>query len=308
MSPLRTPALNWAKTAALAALLPMMSATAWAAEVDEVRAADPDARIEFSGVTGEFTFVGSSSNQLEIEGTLGDEVDELVIEGDASSWEIRLEMKESTSYGWSWNRKPQTSLVIRVPEGSDLNASAVSADLAIEGLRGPRLVAETVSGDLTISKSSPARLSVESVSGDIEVDGGGVESTNLQAVSGDIEAFGLAGRINVEAVSGDLDIDAIEVSEFDAQTVSGDLEARLQPTARAQIDVQTHSGGIDLTLPAGTPVDVDAETFSGDLENYFAGDTETMREKGMSVRAGDGSVRVRAQTFSGEFVLRESDR
>ncbi len=295
----------WINGAILAALLPL-AASAWADDVDETRAAEPDATIEFSGVSGEFRVVGGDVDQLRVAGKLGDEVEELVIEGDPSHWRIRLEMSNGDRDNWSWNRGPSTALEITVPHGSDMSASSVSGDLAIEGLRGARLDVRTVSGDLIVSGSSPRQLSAESVSGDIEVDGGGVESSSVKAVSGDVEALGLAGRIRAATVSGDLDIDAVEVSEFNAETVSGDLEAALQPTATARIDVQSHSGSIDLTLPAGSAIDVDAQTFSGDLENQFESDTEDFREKGMTVRSGDGSVRVRAQTFSGEFVLRQS--
>lgn len=298
----------WTRAAALAALLPMAVATAWAADVDEVRDVQPDATIEFSGVTGEFRIVGADVGQMSVAGKLGDEVEELVIEGDPSHWRIRLEMKNSERNGWSWNQGPSTVLEITVPHGSDMSAATVSADLEIDGLRGPRLDAKTVSGDLTVTGSSPAQLMAESVSGDIDVDGGGIESSSLKAVSGDIDALGLAGRVRAASVSGDLDLDAIETSEFNAETVSGDLDAVIQPQATARIDVQTHSGRLELTLPAGTAIDVDARTFSGDLENHFVSDTEDFREKGMTVRSGDGSVRVRAQTFSGEFILRQSDR
>jgi hypothetical protein len=68
----RTAVRSWARNTALIALLPMLAATAWADDVEQVRAAESDARIEFSGVTGDFYFVGSSSNQLEITGTLGE--------------------------------------------------------------------------------------------------------------------------------------------------------------------------------------------------------------------------------------------
>lgn len=298
----------WIKAATLAALLPMAAATAWAADVDEVRDVQPDATVEFAGVTGEFRIVGADVDQLRVSGKLGDEVEELVIEGDPSHWRIRLEMKDGGRNGWSWNQGPSTVLEVTVPHGSDMSAATVSADLEVDGLRGPRLEAKTVSGDLMISGSSPARLMAESVSGDIEVDGGGIESSSVKAVSGDIEAFGLAGRVRAASVSGDLELDAIEVSEFNAETVSGDLDAVIQPLASARVDVQTHSGRLDLTVPAGTAIDVDAETFSGDLENHFVSDIENFREKGMTVRNGDGGVRIRAQTFSGEFILRQSDR
>lgn len=296
--------LNWIHAAALAALLPIAASTAIAEDVDEVREALPDAVIEFAGVTGDFTVVGSDADELRVRGTLGRDVEELRIDGDSGRWRIKVEMKESS--GWNWGSGPETRLEITVPRGSDLSAQVVSADLELRGLRGPRLDVRTVSGDLVVTDSSPARLMAETVSGDLEIDGGGLESNALKSVSGDIEARGLAGRLRVGSVSGELSIDAIEVSEFEGETVSGDIEAALRTLASATIDLQTHSGSLVLSLPAGTAVDVDAETFSGDLSSEFDADIENFRERGMTVRSGDGSVRVRAQTFSGEFELLQS--
>lgn len=295
--------------AASATVLLVGAATAALADaVDETRDALPNATIEFSAVAGEFRVVGGDVDRLQISGELGDEVEELRIDGDASHWRIEVEIKEHEGGNWSWNRGPSTTLEITVPRGSTLSASVVSADLDVRGLRGARVDARTVSGNLEVVDTSPTRLTAESVSGDVEVDGGGLETSMIKSVSGDIEASGLAGRIRVGSVSGDIEMDAIEVSEFSAETVSGDLDVNLQPTARASIEVQSHSGGIDLMLPAGTPIDLDARTFSGDLENHFESDIEEVREKGMTVRHGDGSVRVRAQTFSGEFHLRQAGR
>lgn len=289
-----------------AALLALAALPAAAEQIEEVREARPDAVIEFLGVTGEFTIVGREGEELALRGRLGDDVDQIRIDGDPARWRIEIEMKKSSGSGWNWGDSG-TILELTVPPGADLSGRAVSADMEIRGLRGPRVDARTVSGDLTLIESSPARLIAETVSGDIEIDGGGLESSQLKSVSGDIEAFGMVGRVRAESVSGDLEIDAIEVSEFNAETVSGDLETTLRPLARATIDVQTHSGYIDLALPAGTPVDLDAETFSGDLESRFESDVEQFSDEGMTVRLGDASVRVRAQTFSGEFRLRESD-
>jgi len=293
--------------AAVLMLLSFVWLPASAEQVDEVREARPDAVIEFLGVTGEITIVGREGEELALRGKLGDDVDRVRIDGDPSSWRIEIEMKKSEGSNWNWSAGPGTVLELTVPPGADLTSRAVSADVSIRGVRGPRIDARTVSGDLALVESSPSRLIAETVSGDIEIDGGGLESSQLKSVSGDIEAIGLVGRVRAESVSGDLEIDAIDVSEFNAETVSGDLETTLRPGARATIDVQSHSGSIDLAMPAGTPVDLDAETFSGDLASRFTADTEQFREDGMTVRHGDASVRVRAQTFSGEFVLLESD-
>ncbi len=298
----------WTAGAALALLIPLAALPARADDVSEVREARPDAVIEFAGVTGEFTIVGREGERLELTGRIGDDVEAVTLEGDPSRWTIEIEMKDGGNRGWNWSRGPDTVLELVVPPGVDLSAGVVSADLEVRGLRGPRLDVRAVSGDLVLSGNSVERLLAETVSGDLEIDGGGRESNVLKSVSGDIEATGLAGRVRAETVSGDTEIDGVEISEFNAESVSGDLELTLRPLARATIDLQAHSGEIDLALPGGTPVDLEAETFSGDLENGFRADIEEFRDDGMTVRLGDGSVRIRAQTFSGEFRLRESGR
>ncbi len=296
---------KWMHAAVFSALIAMAVSPARAESVDEVREARADAVIEFSGVSGEFRVVGGDVEELRVTGTLSDRVDRLRIEGDPSRWRIELEMKDASGR-WAWNSGADTRLEITVPQGADLTVRAVSAELSIRGLRGPRLDARTVSGDLTLADNSPARLMAESVSGEVAIDGGGLESSALKSVSGDIDATGLAGRVRAASVSGEVSVDAVELSEFNSETVSGDIEATLRPQNTATIDLQTHSGSINLALPSGTPLDLDGETFSGDLGSSFDADIENVREKGLTLRSGDGSVRVRVQTFSGDFDLRSS--
>jgi hypothetical protein len=298
--------MTWTHAAALTLLLPLAALPVRAADVNEVRETRPDAVVEFAGVTGEFTIVGREGERLELTGRIGEDVEAVTIEGDPARWTIEIEMKERSDRSWSWSSGPETVLELAVPPGVDLTAGVVSADLEVRGLRGPRLDVSAVSGDLVLHGNPVGRLLAETVSGDMEIEGGGLESSSLRSVSGDIDATGLVGRVRAATVSGDSEIDGVEISEFNAETVSGDLELTLQPLSRATIDVQAHSGEIDLALPGGTPVDLEAETFSGDLENGFRADVEQFRDDGMTVRLGDGSVRVRAQTFSGEFRLRES--
>ncbi|NKI35845.1 DUF4097 domain-containing protein [Wenzhouxiangella sp. XN79A] len=298
--------ISWTCGAALALLIPLAALPARAAEVNEVREALPDAVIEFSGVTGEFTIVGREGERLEVTGRTGKGVEAVTIEGDPSRWTIEVEMNDDRDRGWRFSSGPDTVLELVVPTGADLTAGVVSADLEVRGLRGPRLDVSAVSGDLVLRGNAVGRLLAETVSGDMEIDGGGLESSSIRSVSGDIEASGLVGRVRAATVSGDTGIDGLEISEFSAETVSGDLELTLRPLDRATIDVQAHSGEIDLALPGGTPVDLEAETFSGDLDNGFRSDIEQFSDSGMTVRLGDGSVRVRASTFSGEFRLRES--
>ncbi|MDX1626189.1 MAG: DUF4097 family beta strand repeat-containing protein [Wenzhouxiangellaceae bacterium] len=283
-------------------------APAVAAEsVDETRPAAATARIDFTGVTGDFEIVGHDAGELAIAGELGDGVEELVIEGDENAWTVRLEMKENEGRNW-FSGGSDSDLVIRVPHAAIVSASVVSGDLSLRGLDGERVDVRSVSGDVTVRDSAPERLSGQTVSGDLNIASGGLDTTDLQAVSGDIEASGLLGRVAVDAVSGDIDIEGSDIVSFEAETVSGDVEARIRPTETASIRLDSHSGTVNLALPAGTPLDFQGQTFSGGFSSDFDADTENVGEKGrnqkgLSIRQGAGTVKVRANTFSGEVRL-----
>lgn len=279
---------------------------AWADSVDESRPAAADGRIEFEAVTGDFEIVGHDAAAFVLSGELGDDVEELVIEGDADHWKIRLEMKE----GNSWGRGRSTSdLRLLVPRGTDLGADTVSGDLVLRELDGPSVGARSVSGDVDLAGVRPRELGVRTVSGDIVTDAGGTEVSRLQSVSGDLELGDGRGRIGVQSVSGDVEMRAAEVSEFEVETVSGDLVARLAPVARARISVTSHSGDLDLSIPSGTALRLEAETFSGSIESGFGGERSEGFGPGekLSLEGGAGSVEVDARSFSGNIRIRATD-
>lgn len=278
--------------------------TASADSIDEARPAAADGRIEFKAVTGDFEIIGHDEEEFLLSGDLGDDVEKLVIEGDADHWKIRLEMKEGDNWGMG---RSSSDLRLLVPHGTDLGVDSVSGDLVLRELDGPSVGARSVSGDIELVAVRPRELGVRTVSGDVVTDSGGSEVTRLQSVSGDLEISGTLGRIGMKSVSGDMDVQATEVSEFEAETVSGDIVAHLAPIERARVSVTSHSGELELYLPRETALRLEAETFSGSIDSGFGGELRSGMGPGekLSLDGGAGSVEVDVRSFSGNIRIRE---
>jgi len=293
--------------AAVAALVLATSGLRAAEPVDETRAAAADGRIDFRAVTGEFRVFGHDGNELRLTGTLGEDVEELVIEGDADHWRIRLETKKNR--GWDWNGDDGSKLTLYVPHAARLDFSAVSADVEVRDLTGAEVSVKTVSGDLELANVRPGELRAESVSGDVRADSGGREVNRLKSVSGNVSVHSAAGRIELESVSGDVEVEGDSVSELRVQSVSGDADVRIRPTANARIRLESHSGDVELLLPADTGLAIDAETFSGDIRSAFGGTVQSGRGPGerLSFETGSGDVRVEANSFSGSVTIGKLD-
>lgn len=283
------------------------SALLAAQSVDESRPFDPDGRISFTAVTGSYEFVGSSDNRLHISGTLGEDVETMVIEGHAGSWQI--ELKPYNHRGRGERRGQSSRLVISVPRGVELEARTISAGMNLMDLDGHWVNLHSISGDIVLNNVQPERLNVETVSGGHNLDAGGWGESRLKSVSGNIRAHGLAGRIAVSSVSGQVDVDAVNIEDADLETVSGRIEASLAPAERARINLASHSGRLDLKLPADTPLDLRANTFSGRISSGFGGEVQRGRGPGerLTHRTGSGQVRVEAQSFSGRIQIEPAD-
>lgn len=271
--------------------------------VDEVREARPDARIELAAVTGRYRIVGTDHAELGIAGTLGEDVEELIIDGDPGHWKI--EIKAKNNRGRTRGSRSLSDLTVNVPRGGELEIVTVSGNIEMQDLNGSWVRATSISGDVELVNVLPTRLSVETVSGTQRMDAGGRSESRMKSVSGNIYAENLAGRIHLSTVSGNGELSAGEVEETDMETVSGRISARLQPLAQARIQLSSHSGELRLKLPEDVPLDFRANSFSGNISNDFGGEIEELRGPGrrLEVRQGAGTVRVEAKSFSGRIYL-----
>ena len=292
---------------ALAGLLALAGPCLAGQTVDETRPAAADGRIEFKAVSGRFEVIGHDSDQWQLSGELGDDVAELVIDGDRDHWTIEIRMKQG-GFGWGMGKKA-SDLELRVPHGVELSASTVSGDLMLRNLDGRSVDVRTVSGDLALSAVRPANLDAKSVSGDLSADTGGSEVNRLNSVSGDLKASGLRGRIEMQSVSGDVTISGRMVSELAVESVSGEIEARIVPAERARVDLSSHSGDVELYLPESIAVRVEAKTFSGNIASDFGGQVQSGRGPGesLSMNGPAAKVEIEAASFSGNVRIRHLD-
>jgi DUF4097 and DUF4098 domain-containing protein YvlB len=239
------------------------TASAAAAErpVSETVPAKYDGTVSIELISGTVKFVGWERDEVQIEGTLEDDVEGLDIDTSANRVSIEVELVDSPG-GLD---RVDADLEIRLPAGSRVEAESVSADLFVESVRGPVTI-ESVNGKVRI-RGDVVEVDASTVSSDIEVASDAeLREGRFQSVSGNIEFEGrLAGdgRFDFEAVSGNvtLRIDAGTVASFEVETFSGDIDNELGPAATKTSDYvpakelrfSTGSGGARVSI----------ESFSG---------------------------------------------
>lgn len=294
----------FALTGALIAALALVAAAPVRADVavDRREPAAADGVVEVELVAGSIEARGWDRDEVEVTGSIGDEVEELRIERRGDRVRIKVVLPDRSG---SWRGgELDADLIVHLPRGSGLEVGTVSADVDVEGVGG-RLEIETVSGKVALE--GPAReAEVETVSGGVTV-GGGFGELRASTVSGRLRLRGRAESVYAKTVSGSAAIELEVLDQVEAQSVSGrlDLTGALAPGAR--IEAQSHSGGLTLAVPASSSARFSIETFSGDIRNELG---PPARRKGrygpgksVEFTLGDGAAQVRLQAFSGTVTL-----
>ena len=268
-------------------------------DIDERGAADLDGRVKVDSISGSLSIVGWDRAEVEVSGTLGEGAGlQFQANGDRTLVSVR---KRS-----GLRRMKASHLVVRIPAGGELGASAVSAELTVEDMQGAQRL-KTVSGDIH-AELAAAEIEVTSVSGGIRLVGQGQTArVEASSVSGDIRADEFAGEIQLTSVSGEVELGAGLFERVRLNSTSGDLDAELDLAPGGRVQAETISGDIQLLFANAEDLQVDVETFSGSIDNCFAEQEQRKRKHGpgRSLRfergAGDRSVRV--ESLSGDVEL-----
>lgn len=128
--------------------------------------------------------------------------------------------------GTSITRLPSDGikLVLRVPEGVDLHATSISADVdAYQALLGSAHI-HCTSGDIRIGTA--ASVDANTTSGDVVIRK--ADRAYVRTASGDVKALNIGERGELHAVSGDLDA-YTQTKSIIARTVSGDIQITHPP-------------------------------------------------------------------------------
>ena len=261
--------------------------------------ADAHGSVRVSNVAGKVNVVAWDRLEVEVKARLSGNVERVDVFSDNGRTTIRVILPRSNF------RSGEANLDIRVPRQSDLDVSAVSADVETQGLLGQQRLTtvsgeiraefvkdfegKTVSGDLRVKgKSEPGDVRISSVSGDVYLDRGG-------------------GDVEVTSVSGALMLDVASARTVRTRTTSGDLSLRGALARDGSVEAETISGDVTVRMKPQAGFQYEATSFSGTLGNCFGRHAENTSTHGPGTRlngtAGEGRGRVRVKSMSGDVAI-----
>jgi DUF4097 and DUF4098 domain-containing protein YvlB len=272
-----------------------------AAESDFERrvAADPRGSVRVSNVAGAVNITGWDRAEVEVKARLQGSVERVDVISDKGHTTIRVVFPRSSG------RDGEAELDIRIPQQSDLDVSAVNADVQTTRLTGPQRLT-TVSGD--IHADFVRNFEGKTVSGDIRLKGNSEPGdVRVSSVSGDIALERGAGELDATSVSGDLLVDVASATTVRTRTTSGDLTVRGSLSRAGNVEAETISGDVTVRVKAADGFEYDASSFSGELGNCFGKHAQSTSRHGPGARltgtAGEGHGRVRVKSMSGDVAI-----
>lgn len=281
----------------LSLALPALAAT----PINETRPLSPTGKVEIENLKGRIDVRVWDRPEVKIEGSLGDGVERLAIEGDRNKLAVRV--KYPKRFGMTGNNTEPTELRLTVPRRANLGIEAVSADIDVQGTAAGKLSVDAVSGDVIVI-GAPQKAEVNTVSGNQQLTINTGDAA-VDTVSGDIALRGrFDGEVEFNSVSGDITIvnnRENPVRKLSGSSVSGDMTLSTALARGGEIAVDTLSGELRLTLPRDVSATVTGESFSGDLRVSGAQVQRPKHGPGSSVshRYGAGEGRITVESFSG---------
>ena len=291
---------------AAAALLPCFAAPAVASTrpFAAKSPADPTGTVEIVNVAGSIEVSGWDQPLVDVSGTIGDKVERVDVTGGTGSGSgNHTTVRVVLPSGSSWMGDSSAHLKIRVPHGSSLDVSLVSADLSVSAIDGNQKL-QTVSGD--ISGSAGGSLQVNTVSGDVRMSTHDDHSLQIKTISGDMTVSGADGDVQVKTVSGDTELTLGNLSNARIESVSGDVQVSSTLAPTGQFEASSISGDLRVRFTAQPDADIEVQSFSGDISNCF-GPKPTEEQYGpgsrLNFRSGKGGGHVHVDTKSGDVSL-----
>jgi DUF4097 and DUF4098 domain-containing protein YvlB len=262
--------------------------------------ADPEGQVRITNTSGSVRVIGWDRAEVDVKAELGGGVERLDVVDENGDVRIEVVLPSFSI------RDGSADLVVHVPVGSQLEVTAVSAEIKVTEVSGPTRL-KTVSGDVVASLSS-TEIEMQSVSGDVTLNGGRASgNAQLKSVSGDVSIKAFAGSLDAASVSGDVVVNMEHLRDLHLRSTSGDVVVSGALDAGARIEAESVSGDVKLGLPAREGFVSDIETFSGDIGGCFSKQVTRTSKHGPGKRLylteGNGDARIRVKSFSGDVVF-----
>jgi DUF4097 and DUF4098 domain-containing protein YvlB len=260
--------------------------------------ASANGEVTIANVAGSIEVHGWERNEVEVRARIGRDVERIDVISEAGRTRIQVVLPRRVRHDG------HADLDVRVPRGSRLDVSAVSADIISEDVLGAQRL-KTVSGEIN-GNFAGAELEAESVSGDVSLRGNGkAAGSRLSTVSGNIDLEDTAGTAELISVSGDIRIELGDTRQVRGRTTSGNLDLRAKLLRDARVDIETVSGELTLRTPTAAGFVTEFESFSGDIEGCHAAAVTRASKYGpgmrLNVTHGAGGARIRVKSLSGDI-------
>ena len=260
--------------------------------------AQPRGVVEISNVTGNIEVSGWDRTEVSVHAELvgGAEGVDVSSEGGHTSIKVR----QPALYG-----NGPARLQVKIPKDSELDVSAVSADVGTSGVLGVQRLS-TVSGKITVEIAA-ADVELKTVSGSVQVTGHG-QPARLRAstVSADMHVEHGGGDIEAGTVNGSLIVSVDGARSVRAHTTSSAVRVEGTLARGATVEASSVSGNLTVRAGADGGFGYEVSSFSGNISDCFNVSPEhTKYGPGSRLEGtrGDGAGRVRVKTMSGNVEL-----
>jgi Putative adhesin len=262
--------------------------------------AQPRGAVDISNISGTIEVSGWERADVSVHAELGSGVERVEVGSEGGRTTIKVVLPHTSGHGG------EARLQVKIPKDSELNVSAVSADVTTSGVLGMQRL-NAVSGDIT-AELAGADVEVKTVSGNLRLKGHGQPARlRLSTVSGDVRLEHGAGDFEASSVNGTLMVSLDGARSVRARTTSGDLRFEGSLAHGATLEASTVSGNLTVRASADGGYAYEVSSFSGAINDCFKAGAERASKSGPGSRLegtrGEGAGHIRLKTMSGDVQL-----
>jgi Putative adhesin len=283
-------------------LLILLGATAASAAngtiFDRQVPAQPRGVVEISNFSGNIEVSGWDRTEVSVHAEMVGGVEGVEVSSEGGHTGIKVRQPGMSGHG-------EARLQVKIPKDSELNVSAVSADVSTSGVLGVQRL-NAVSGNIK-AEIAGADVELKTVSGNVQVRARG-QPARLRAstVSGDLHLEHGGGDIEVGTVNGELIASLDGAHSVRARTTSGDLRFDGTLSRGATLEASSISGSLNLRTGVEGGYEYEVSSFSGDISDCFNASPEHSQHgpgSRLTGTRGDGAGHIRLKTMSGDVQL-----
>ena len=266
---------------------------------ERVVAAQPHGVVDISNVAGSIEVSGWDRQEVSVRAELETGVERVDVSSDGGRTTIKVVLPHSASHA-------EVELHVQIPKDSELDVSAVSADIKVSGVLGVQRL-NAVSGDVT-AEIAGSDVDAKTVSGGVRLKGHGQAARlHVSSVSGDVRLEHGAGDLEAGTVNGTMVVSLDSARSVRTRSTSGDLRFEGKLTSGATFDASTVSGDLNVRASADGGYAYEVSSFSGDVSDCFDVKAErsgryTPGSKLQGTR-GEGAGHMHLKTMSGDIQL-----